>query len=77
MKTVKILEDFTGYPAGKKASFAKGTEVSVSDAFADLIIAKGHAKEQDTPPTAPKAAAAAAKGTADENLGRSGRPEQN
>jgi hypothetical protein len=49
MKTVVITEDFTGYPSGKKASFAKGAEVSVPDAFADLIVAKGHAREKVAP----------------------------
>lgn len=46
MKTVVIIEDFTGYPSGKKTAFVKGTEPSVPDTFADLIIAKGHAREK-------------------------------
>ncbi len=49
MKTVAILQDFTGYPSGKKTAFAKGAEVSVPDAFADLIVAKGHARVKVTP----------------------------
>lgn len=49
MKTVTITEDFTGYPASKKVSFAKGTEHTVPDAFADLIVAKGHAREKVIP----------------------------
>ena len=54
MKTVAILQDFTGYPSGKKTAFAKGAEVSVPDAFADLIVAKGHAREKVTAKPEPK-----------------------
>lgn len=62
MKTVTITEDFTGYPSGKKVSFAKGAEVSVPDAFADLIVAKGHAREKVTPaPAKPEPKAPLAK----------------
>ncbi len=46
MKTVVITEDFTGYPSGKKTAFVKGAEPSVPDTFADLIVAKGHAREK-------------------------------
>lgn len=47
MKTVKILESFQGYPDPKKraVAYAKGDEVEVPEAFAKLIIEKGHAKE--------------------------------
>lgn len=49
MRTVAILEDFTGYPSGKKTAFVKGAEPSVPDTFADLIVAKGHARDKVTP----------------------------
>jgi hypothetical protein len=48
MKTVHILEDFTGYPNGKdERHFAKGEQPDpeLSNEFADLIVAKGHARE--------------------------------
>jgi hypothetical protein len=46
MKTVHILEPFTGYPNGKsKRDFAKGEEPELSNEYADLVIAKGHARE--------------------------------
>lgn len=45
MRTVKISEDFTGYPSGKKRDFTKGETVEVPADFADLIVEKGHAKE--------------------------------
>lgn len=54
MRTVKITETFDGYPNGKRVTYEKGDEVEVADAFADLIIEKGHAK--DVIPTAPVAA---------------------
>lgn len=59
MKTVLIMETFDGYPAGKKVSFVAGTEETVPAAFADLIIAKGHAHEKvaEKPQAAPKRAA--------------------
>lgn len=66
MKTVLIMETFDGYPAGKKVSFVAGTEETVSDAFADLIIAKGHAREKVIEkPHAPVAKRAGAKPTED------------
>lgn len=45
MKTVEIIETFTGYPSGAKRSFAAGETVEVPNDFADLIIQKGHARE--------------------------------
>jgi hypothetical protein len=56
MKTVKITEPngFDAYPHGKKVHFVHGQEVDVADHFADLIIAKGHAKEVE--PQEPDAA---------------------
>ena len=69
MKTVVITEDFTGYPADKKTTFAKGAEVSVPDAFADLIVAKGHAREKVTPaPAKPEPKAPLAKDAPNEAL---------
>lgn len=52
MRTVKITETFDGYPNGKRVTYEKGTEVEVADAFADLIIEKGHAKEASATPAA-------------------------
>ena len=52
MKTLRIAEAFTGFPDGTEASarsFATGEVVDLDDAFADLIIAKGHAIEQPAP----------------------------
>lgn len=52
MKTVHILEAFTGFPAGSDVSarsFSAGEIVDLEDDFADLIIAKGHATEQGSP----------------------------
>lgn len=51
MKTVTILESFDGYPQGAKegsrrTSFVEGQEVEVSEAFGDLIIGKGLAREK-------------------------------
>lgn len=46
MKTVKVLENFEGWPTGKApVNYVAGDEVEVSNDFADLIIGKGHAKE--------------------------------
>lgn len=54
MKTVKIAESFTGYPQGAKegsqpVEYLKGQEVEVNDAFAELIVGKGHATLADVP----------------------------
>ncbi|HEX2554240.1 MAG TPA: hypothetical protein VHL98_11090 [Microvirga sp.] len=49
MKTVVISEAFTGYPNGKRRSFAKGEEVEIAVAYADLLIEKGHAREKPSP----------------------------
>ncbi|GEP11129.1 hypothetical protein [Methylobacterium gnaphalii] len=65
MKTVRITETFDGYPNGKdERRFTKGDEPEVSDAFADLIIGKGLAKEIDPKP-APAAIPASPKKDAD------------
>lgn len=45
MKTVDIIEPFTGYPSGNKRAFTAGETVEVPNDFADLIIEKGHARE--------------------------------
>ena len=47
MKTILVREAFDAYPNGKKRSFAAGDEVEVSDADADLYVAKGHARLQE------------------------------
>jgi hypothetical protein len=52
MKTVHILEPFTGYPSGKKRAFTKGEEPEMANDYADLIVKKGHAREI-TPDPAP------------------------
>jgi len=67
MKTIIALEDFTGYPQGakegsKRHDFERGDELEVSEAFAELVIGKGHAKEKTAKaevkePVAPKPAA--------------------
>ena len=51
MKTVVIKESFDGYPQGakegaRKVSYVEGQEVEVSEAFGDLIIGKGLAREK-------------------------------
>lgn len=52
MKTVRITETFDGFPNGKdEVRFIKGEEPTVSDAFADLIVGKGLAKEIADPAT--------------------------
>lgn len=52
MSTLRILETFTGYPAGVRRTFTIGDVIDVEDVgqeFADLIITKGHAvAEEDT-----------------------------
>jgi hypothetical protein len=68
MKTVVILEDFTGYPAGRKTAFAKGAEVSVPDAFADLIVAKRHARDKVVSPAKAEPKAGATKDATREAL---------
>ncbi len=45
MKTVKISESFTGYPAGKRREFAKGEEPELAVDYADLLVEKGLARE--------------------------------
>jgi len=55
VRTIEITDTFDGYPASKKVSFVKGEVVEVSDAYADILIEKGLAKE--TSKTGPKATA--------------------
>ncbi len=57
MKTVRITESFTGYPAGKKRSFRAGEEVELANDFADTIVGKGHGREIEAPATPAKALA--------------------
>lgn len=46
MKTVTILSDFSSYPNGKdERAFKTGEEPELSNEHADLLIAKGLAKE--------------------------------
>lgn len=51
MSRVIILRDFTGYPGGDERSeqrFRAGPEaIEVADDFAELIVAKGHARRAD------------------------------
>jgi hypothetical protein len=46
MKTIQITAGHTGYPNGKRRHFAKGEEVEVADAYADLIIGKQLGREK-------------------------------
>ena len=70
MKTVRITESFTGYPAGKKRDFTAGEEVELANDFADIIVGKGHAREIEAPaapagkPAKPGSSAAETKGDA-------------
>lgn len=54
MRSVHILEPFTGYPSGKKRDFDIGEEPEVPNDFADLIVGKGHAREIEPPAPEPK-----------------------
>lgn len=60
MKTVVITESFEGYPNGKKVAFAAGEELTLSDAYADLIVGKGHARHKPADAPSAKSAARAA-----------------
>ncbi|ODT50262.1 hypothetical protein [Devosia sp. 63-57] len=42
MKRVEIAVGFTGYPNGKRRHFAKGETPILADAYADLVVGKGH-----------------------------------
>ena len=45
MRTVEILQDFTGYPDGETEQAFKAKETpSLEDAYAALLIEKGHAR---------------------------------
>jgi hypothetical protein len=57
MQTVKITQDFDGYPSGsQRRSFTAGEVVQVSDDYAEILFAKGFAKAS-TAKDAPKASA--------------------
>lgn len=46
MKTVQIIEPFTGYPNGKdKRDFVVNEEPELSNEYADLLIGKDLARE--------------------------------
>ena len=46
MKTVEIVRTFDGYPTGKdERRFTAGEQPELSNDYADLIIAKGLARE--------------------------------
>ena len=47
MRDIQILTGFTGYPNGKKRAFSPGVE-HLADDYADLLVAKGLAKEIPT-----------------------------
>lgn len=63
MKTVTILSDFSSYPNGKdERAFREGETPELSNEHADLLIAKGLAKEtKGTTKAAPTPAAASDK----------------
>ncbi|MDP4024460.1 hypothetical protein Q8W71_17685 [Methylobacterium sp. NEAU 140] len=63
MKTVTIAETFDGYPQGAKegsrrTTYTEGQEIEVSDAFGELIIGKGLAREKGAGRAASKPEAA-------------------
>ncbi|WP_232629162.1 hypothetical protein [Methylobacterium sp. Leaf118] len=64
MKTVQILSDFSSYPNGKdERVFKTGEEPELSNEHADLLIAKGLAREakgDGAKPSIPKTEPAAA-----------------
>lgn len=45
MRRVLITTAFEGYPDGKRQAFAVGETPRLADAFADMIVSKGLAKE--------------------------------
>jgi hypothetical protein len=58
MKTIHVKQDFEGYPHGgkegeKAVKFVTGQEIEVSDAFADMVVDKGHARLVDAPAAEP------------------------
>lgn len=63
MKTVTILSDFSSYPNGKdERAFRAGDEPELSNEHAELLIAKGLAREtKSTTKAAPAPAAEPAK----------------
>lgn len=48
MKTITIVEPFTGYPEGLRREFAAGETLTIPDdvsaRFGKLIVDKGHAR---------------------------------
>lgn len=54
MKRVRVREAFTGYPEDRRRDFVAGEVAEVDDAFADLIIGKGHAELAGADATAPE-----------------------
>lgn len=59
MKTITILSDFSSYPNGKdERAFRAGDEPELSNEHAELLIAKGLAREtKGTTKAAPASAA--------------------
>lgn len=43
MRRVKFKESIEAHPHGHRQVFTKGDEVDVSEAFANLVVEKGHA----------------------------------
>jgi hypothetical protein len=54
--SIKITENFTGYPDGKKRrDFVAGeTPSDLPEAYAELLVTKGHAVRQETEARAPR-----------------------
>ncbi len=44
-KTVEMLEAIEAYPKGERVFYPAGSKLDFEDDFADLLIAKGHARE--------------------------------
>lgn len=49
MKTIVMLEAIEAYPNGQREFYAAGATLSFDDDYADLLIAKGHAKALPSP----------------------------
>lgn len=60
MKQIIILESFDGYPDGRKRSFVAGSVAELPDAYAELVVGKGLAREAapETEPSVTKPARA-------------------
>lgn len=51
MRTVEILSDFDGYPDGvAKRAFRTGDRPELADDYAELLVAKGLARDPDQAP---------------------------